>query len=159
MKKSVYIESTIPSYLTARRSRDLIRAAHQHLTGEWWETRRGEYETYVSQLVADEAANGDPEAAADRLRVLSGIPRLEISEAAVGLAKQLLDRRALPQNAADDALHIAVASVHGMDILLTWNCTHIANPDMMGAVRAVIDSCGYECPVICTPAEMLGGAE
>ena len=94
VKKSVYLESTIPSYLTARPSRDLIRAAHQHLTREWWETRRGEYETYVSQLVADEAANGDPEAAADRLRMLSGMPRLEINEAAVGLAKQLLDRRA-----------------------------------------------------------------
>jgi len=150
---------TIPSYLVARPSRDLIRAAHQHLTREWWETRRVEYDTYVSQLVVDEAAGGDVEAAAERLGMLSGVPRLEVSEEAVGLARQLLDRRALPPNAADDALHVAVASVHGMDILLTWNCTHIANPDMMGAVRAVIDSCGYEWPVICTPAEMLGGTE
>jgi len=156
MAKQVYLETTVVSYLTARSSRDLVRAARQQITREWWETRRGDFGLYVSQIVADEAADGDPEAAALRLKELVGIPRLVISEEATELARELIIQHALPQDALEDALHIALASVHGMDFLLTWNCSHIANAEMMESIRSAVESAGYKCPTICTPEEMLG---
>jgi hypothetical protein len=156
MRKSVYLETTIPSYLTARRSRDLIRAAQQELTREWWEVRRGEYDLRVSQAVIEEAGQGDTEAAERRLASLDGVPLLEVNAAAAELADALIRVGALPPEAEIDALHIALATVHDVDILLTWNCTHLANPDLLGGVLRVIWSKGYTPPVICTPGEMMG---
>lgn len=157
MKRKVYLETTLVSYLTARPSADVIRAARQKMTKRWWDMRRKDFELHVSQLVVDEAAGGDPEAARERLAKLAGVPRLTVSEEAVQLSEELLIQHALPTKAVDDAIHIAVASVHGMDFLLTWNCTHIANAELMDGIRTTISSCGYKCPVICTPEEMLGG--
>ena len=156
MSKRVYLETTIASYLTARPSRDLIRAAHQQMTRQWWETRRTDFELFVSQSVVDEAAAGDAEAAERRQRLLAPVPRLAINDEAVALAKELIRQHALPEEAVEDALHIALAAVHGMDFLLTWNCSHIANAERMAAIRSTIASAGYECPWICTPEEMLG---
>ena len=159
MAKRVYLETTIVSYLTARPSRDLIRAARQQMTREWWDTRRNDFEFCVSQVVVDEARQGDTEAAELRLNLLAGVPRLAINEAATDLARELITQHALPQEAVEDALHIALASVHGIDYLLTWNCSHIANAELVGAIRSTVESAGYECPVICTPEEMLGDWE
>ena len=154
--KSVYIETTIPSYLTARPSRDLIRAGQQQVTREWWEKRRSEYDLRVSQPVIEEAAQGDPEAAERRLACVEGVPLLEMNDAAVELADALIREGALPDEAEIDALHIALATVHDVDILLTWNCRHLANPHLLGGVMRVIWSKGYRPPVICTPGEMTG---
>jgi hypothetical protein len=159
MKKRVYLETTIVSYLTARPSRDLIRAARQQMTSEWWTARRSEFDLYVSQVVVDEASAGDREMAESRLRLLAGLPRVKITDEVVALTADLLRAHALPQKAAEDALHIALATVHGMDFLLTWNCAHIANAEMIPAIRATILAAGYECPEICTPEGMLGAWE
>ena len=156
MPKSVYIETTIPSFLVARPSRDLILAANQQITREWWDTRRHEFELCVSQFVVDEAGDGDPDLARRRLELLQGVPLLEADEPAFELAQALTQERALPQKAGTDALHIAIATVHDTDILLTWNCTHLANPKLLGGVFHVIWSKGYRPPVICTPGEMMG---
>lgn len=155
--KHVYLETTIASYLASRPSRDLVIAARQELTGEWWEERRQDYALYVSQVVIDEAGEGDPDAARKRLAYLDSIALLETTDAAIALAEELLREGAVPKNAADDALHIAIATAHGMDILLTWNCRHIANADTLGAVGRLIRKSGYESPVICTPDELTGG--
>ena len=156
MEKRVYLETTIVSYLTARPSRDVIVLAHQHVTREWWEKRRQDYELYVSQLVVDEAGSGDAEAARLRLGAIAGLPVLAVNDAVSELATELVIEHALPQDAIEDAFHIALASVHGIDFLVTWNCAHIANAERMGAIRATVAAMGYECPVICTPEEMLG---
>ena len=114
MKPRVYIETTIPSYLTARPSRDLVRAAHQQVTREWWDARHG-FDLFVSEIVMSEAAGGDPEAAAKRLEAIAGIQFLRLDDHARVLARELVAAGPLPENAAIDALHVAVAVVNGMD--------------------------------------------
>lgn len=156
MKSKVYIETTIVSYVTARSSRDLIIAAHQQITQEWWNDRRVEFELYISQLVIQEAAAGDIEGARKRLEILNVFPLLELKPESLLLARALLDKGSLPAKAAEDALHIAVATVHGMDYLLTWNCKHIANAATRNRIEAICREEGYEPPVICTPEELLG---
>jgi hypothetical protein len=110
----VYLETTVISYLTARPSRNLQVAAHQLVTADWWTRRRKHFELYVSRLVVDEAAAGDADAAAERLANLSGLPRLELTEPASALAVNLVRESAIPREAAEDAVHVAVAAAHGM---------------------------------------------
>lgn len=154
MSSSIYLETTIVSYLTARPNRDLVRAAHQEVTREWWATRSA-FELYISQLVLDEAAAGDPGAAAQRLEALRDLPLLELTMEATGLARDLVRLAALPSKAAADALHIAIAAVNGLDYLLTWNCAHIANATMRSKIEAICRASGFEPPVICTPLELV----
>jgi predicted nucleic acid-binding protein len=147
MKARVYLETTIPSYLTAWPSRDLVRAAHQQITREWWGRQHG-YELFISQLVVRECQAGDQDAASAGLVALSGLPLLEQSEAVEALAQVLRDQVPLPERATADALHIATAAAHGMDYLLTWNCTHIANVTLRGQIEAVCRDAGFEPPAI-----------
>ncbi len=153
MKPRVYVETTIPSYLTAWPSRDLVRAGHQQLTREWW-AKRGLFELYVSRLVVEECRSGDAEAAADRLAALAGIPALEQSDEATALAAALVRNVPLPEKATSDALHIAIAAANGMNYLLTWNCTYIANVTLRPRIEAVCRAAGFEPPLICTPEEL-----
>jgi len=154
MKSRLYVETTIPSYLTARPSRDIVRAAEQEMTRAWWTTRNA-FELYVSELVVDEISAGDPDASTQRLQAIHGIPLLEMTPAAEFLATELVNRTALPQRAAIDALHISLAAVHGMHYLLTWNCKHIANAMMRAKIEEVCRTTGVEPPIICTPMELL----
>jgi hypothetical protein len=156
VKKRVYLETSIASYLAARPSRDLIQAARQQITSDWWEDRRNEFDLFISQYVLDEAGDGDVVAARRRLEVLDGLSLLETTEEAIDLAEVLISEKAVPSKAATDALHIAVATVHEMNVLLTWNCKHLANAEMLGEVSRVIRSREYEPPVICTPDELMG---
>lgn len=155
MKSKIYLETTIPSYLTAWPSRDLITAANQQTTRDWWAFRKAAFEVYISQLVIQEASMGDPEAAIRRLEAIKDIPELDISNAAKSLAKALVVDGPLPEKAELDALHIATAAVNGMDYVLTWNCTHIANAVFRHHIEAICRSVGYEPPVICTPQELM----
>ena len=152
---SVYLETSVVGYATSRLSRDLVVAAHQQITREWFASRTQRYELFVSQLVVSEASGGDEEAARERAAFLQGIPRLGITGAAGQLAARLVETGAVPRKAAEDALHIAVAAVHGVDYLLTWNCKHIANAAMRQAIESVCREAGYEPPVICTPEELM----
>jgi predicted nucleic acid-binding protein len=153
--ESVYLETTFISYLVARPSRDLIVAGHQQITHDWWDTRRGDYELCVSQLVLQEAGDGDAQAANERLAVLATMTLLEIKEQAVDLADDLVQAGALPPKAENDALHIAVAAVHRIPYLLTWNCRHMANATMRTQIETVCASKGFKAPIICTPEEMM----
>ncbi|WP_295443356.1 type II toxin-antitoxin system VapC family toxin [uncultured Thiodictyon sp.] len=154
MKPKVYVETSIPSYLTAWRSRDIVIAGNQETTKEWWD-RRDDFELFISEFVIEESSGGAPEAAARRLEVLSGIPEIEISAEVELIAERLLLHASLPPKAKVDALHIAMAAIGGMDYRLTWNCAHIANPAFRVKIDAVIRSFGYEPPIICTPLEIL----
>lgn len=156
MKLKVYIETSVISYLTARPGRDLITAAHQQLTIDWWEDRRTDFDLYVSQLVVSEASAGDEGAAKKRMEIIGHMPLLELNDEALALASSLVEDGPLPAKASEDALHIAVATVHGMDFLLTWNCKHIANAEMRNLITEACRSQGYELPRTCTPEGLSG---
>jgi hypothetical protein len=157
MGLKAYIETTVVSYLTARPSRDLITAAHQQLTQDWWDKRRTNFDLYVSQLVIRESSAGEAAMSQKRLLALEGIPLLRINDEALALARALVEKGPIPVKAAIDALHIAIATSHGMDYLLTWNCRHIANAEIQIGVARVCRAAGLEPPVICTPEELFGG--
>ena len=153
---TVYIETSIVSYLTARPSRDLLVAAHQQLTVAWWDQQRAHYELFTSQVMLAEARAGDPEAAQRRLAVLERLPLLDVTDAAITLAVALVSGQALPAQAAQDALHIAIACVHGIEYLLTWNCAHLANARLRSRIEQICREAGYVPPIICTPEELEG---
>lgn len=155
MKATVYIETSIFSYLTARPSNDLRAMANQSITWQWWETRRTNYSLVVSDLVLSEAGSGHPDAAQSRLAAITDIPLLKISDNVRILVIALIDSHAVPHKAAADAYHIAIAAVNGVEYLLTWNCTHIANAHTRSKIEATCRSLGYEPPIICTPIELM----
>ncbi|MGZ8216515.1 type II toxin-antitoxin system VapC family toxin [Methylomagnum sp.] len=154
-KQTVYVETSIVSYLTARPSSDLIVAAHQKATQDWWLERRHQFELRVSEFVLGEASNGNPEAAEKRLAALVGIQQLELLPIVETLASALLANGAVPPKARLDAFHIATASVHRADYLLTWNFRHIANAELWPSIRAVCESMDIRMPNICSPLELL----
>ena len=157
MRETVYLETSIIGYATSRPSRDLVTAAHQHLTREWWRDERGRYDCFVSQTVVNECARGDQEAAAERLEAVREIPLLDVPPRAEELADLLLRTIPLPQVAQVDALHIATATVNEMDYLLTWNCAHIANPALLPRILEFSGSMGLKLPIICMPQQLIHG--
>lgn len=156
MAPKVYLETSVVSYITSRPARDVVVLAHQQLTREWWELRRSEFELFTSEVVAAEAERGDPDAARARREILRQTRQLSASEVAEQLVPALLRATGLPLKALADMAHIALATIHGMQYLLTWNCKHIANAAVR---RTVVKTCrerGFEPPVICTPEELMG---
>jgi len=154
--KTVYIETSVISYLTARPSAGLVTAAHQQITREWWDNCRTRFESFISPLVLDEASRGDPTAAEMRHVAVKGLPILEMTESALVLVDALVNEGALPAKAIDDAVHVAIAAVHNVDYLVTWNCRHIDNAETKPLIRSVCAIHGYACPEICTPEELMG---
>lgn len=154
-KPTIYVETSIISYLAAKPSPDLMTAACQHVTAEWWEGSRKLYDAVTSALVVAESREGDQRTARERLDLLRGIPVLRATDRVKELARALIKEGALPHKAQADALHIAIAAVHKVDYLLTWNCRHIDNPATKPFVRKVCASEGYVCPEICTPFEIM----
>ena len=155
MNPRVYLETSVVSYLVGRLSRDVVVLGNQELTREWWSSRRGEYSVFISEVVIGEASIGDAELASQRLALANNLPLLAVTEEAERLAPLLLKAAGLAPNAETDALHMAVAAVHGMDYLLSWNCKHIANATIRRAIERQCRLSGYEPPVICTPQELL----
>lgn len=154
MSASVYIESSVISYLTARPSRDVITASRQAITSEWWHSKRQHYEVYISALVIEEISAGHPEAAAQRLGVVADILILGITSEAQALADALLAAKAVPSNSPRDALHIAIAAMQGAEFLLTWNFKHINNAETRVLTTKVVAQHGLVCPVLCSPEEL-----
>ena len=154
MKPRVYVETSVISYLTGRPSRDLVTAAHQQITRDWWE-QRSRFDLFVSQAVLTEAALGDADAASRRLEALGEAAVLPATAEAADLAERLIRERAIPAAAAIDALHVAVAVANGMDYLVTWNCTHIANAARRVRIEKACRRAGLQAPAICTPEELL----
>lgn len=155
-KKSVYLETSFISYLTSRPSRDVVVAGHQATTQDWWDSRRQNYDLFISETVIDEAGQGNEEAASRRLAVLESITLLDTPDTVAAFVETLLAKHALPEVAITDAIHVATACIHNMDYLLTWNCKHIANADRRYMIEEVSLSYGYVPPRICTPEELDG---
>ncbi len=157
MSETVYIETSILGYLTARPSRDIVVAANIEVTKEWWDTRRSDFQLYSSQAVVKETSQGDAAIASQRIEVIRNFALLDLNQAVLDLAEQFLGRSNLPAKADVDAIHIAAATVHGMDYLLTWNCKHIANAQIQRKLAEISFDLGYELPILCIPYELLGG--
>jgi len=153
--KSVYIESSVISYITARPSRDIVTSARQTITVEWWEEYRNTFEIFVSELVIEEIGSGDSAAANRRLSVIDKIPILEATENSITLAKALITENAVPKSSTEDAIHISIAAVQNIDFLLTWNFKHINNANTRDRISLVISHQGYTCPVLCSPEELI----
>ena len=153
--QTIYIETSIVSFLRSRPSAHVVSAARQLVTRRWWDCERRQYELVTSQFVLDEASRGDARLVAERMEALAGIPLIEIPDEIPSLADSLLAAAILPPGARLDALHICAASYHGIEFLLTWNCTHIANARLLPRVRQFLAERGYALPEVCTPEEML----
>ncbi|HXU34154.1 MAG TPA: type II toxin-antitoxin system VapC family toxin [Thermoanaerobaculia bacterium] len=156
MRRTVYVETSVISYLAARPTRDLIVAARQQVTHDWWQWRRRDLDLYVSQVVLDEILVGDSEAVERRVNFVAGLPFLDFPPEVADLAAGLIEHLRLPPRAKADAAHIALAAFHGIDFLLTWNCTHIANAELRPRVEQTCQNYGYPAPILCTPDELMG---
>ena len=154
---TVYIETSIVSFATAWPSRDIQTSALQQQARDWWMIERPKFDLVTSQLALNEAAAGDPTAAGDRLKMLDGLPLVEINANTEALAARLLAAHTMPQKAAADALHVAAAALAGVKYLLTLNCKHIANAHELPRVYQILRNEGLDTLLICTPAEFLGG--
>jgi predicted nucleic acid-binding protein len=156
MKPRVYLETSVISYLVGWLSQRSVLVAHnQEFTREWWSSRRNDYELFSSAVAVTEAQRGEAPLAQERLAFLAETTLLDITDEATALAVELLRHTRIPAKADVDALHVAIATVNGMDYLLSWNCKHIANANMLPQVYAVCRASGYEPPLICTPSELL----
>jgi len=155
MRGKLYLETSVLSYYTARPSRDLIIAARQETTREIWPKLEEEFDRYISALVIQEASQGDLSAAKERLAAVSALPILQIESSAEELAEVLVSRGPIPARRAEDALHIALCATNGIDFLLTWNFAHINNARLRTQVARIVETEGYECPVLCSPDELM----
>jgi PIN domain-containing protein len=156
VKEAVYLETTIFSYLASHPSRDLIVAAHQQLTREWWQTRRHAYRLFISQAVVAEISAGDPDAVRERSRFAEGIPLVPLTDEVTAVADTLMRRNIVPGRYESDAFHIAFAASAHIELLLTWNCAHIANPHIAERIRQALGAHKLPMPTICTPVELAG---
>lgn len=156
---TAYIETTIPSYYSARNARSILQASRQFVTREWWDSGCSGFELVTSTETLNEAGEGDTEMAKARLELLGGIRILPVTEAVAELARILVTSGLVPAIASPDAVHIALASVHQIDFLETWNFKHIANPQTRERMRKTINDSGYSMPVMCSPEELLNDDE
>lgn len=154
MKSSLYLETSIISYLAARPSRNVVTVAKQIQTWQWWEERRADYELFVSEVTRTEIGDGDPKYAERRLALVSAMPVLSVTKEVEQLMNDIMARLHLPANAVADAYHMALSLANGMDYLLTWNCRHIANAVFRARLESFAKEIGLVAPNICTP-EML----
>ena len=156
MKERVYIETSVVSYLSGRLSRDVIIVGRQEITREIWPLLTEQFDCYISALVREEIERGDPEVASSRLATLTGMAALTISDEARDLAKMIVENGLMPRQFTEDALHIAIAAMHGVDYVLTWNFRHLNNVQTKVKIADFIEDCGYEPALVCSPDELFG---
>ncbi|MBC8522178.1 MAG: type II toxin-antitoxin system VapC family toxin [Methanomicrobia archaeon] len=155
MKESIYLETTVVSYYTSKPSRDIIALAHQEITRQWWPIAMRRYNVFISEVVIEEAGFGDPEAAKRRLEELKDFPHLELNDKVEKMAQVYMERLEIPEKSFRDAAHLAVACVHNVDYLVTWNCTHLANGEVIKKLMKINESFIIHTPIICTPEELM----
>lgn len=155
MQPTVYIETTVISYLTARPSRDLIIAAHQQITHEWWDMALPHFEAFISPIVLEEISRGDEQAAKLRLESVSSFLLLEVLPEVRDLAESYFSAIEIPEKARADSYHLALATWHGMDFMVSWNCTHIVSGRVKKIIEEINSTYGIRTPIVCTPEELM----
>lgn len=158
-KPTVYVETTVIGHLVGRIHPNPVIAGRQTVTRAWWTSAAQDYSMLVSQLVADECAAGDADAAAERLAALDGLTFVDASDESDDLSRQLMAAGAIPTSEPRDALHIAIAATNGVQYLVTWNFKHIANAVVRDLIENVCRDCGNEPPTICSPDELQGNSD
>jgi len=154
----VYVETTIPSfYCELRTEPDIV--ARRDWTRQWWSTAAARFELVTSPAVLDELAAGKSERSAERLALVGGLPVLPVEPAIIEIVRTYIEHRVMPADPAGDALHLALASYHKCDFLVTWNCRHLANANKFGHIRRVNTMLGLFVPTLATPLELLGGVD
>ncbi|MYB92230.1 type II toxin-antitoxin system VapC family toxin [Candidatus Poribacteria bacterium] len=156
MKPRVYLETTVISYLVGRPSNDPTLASWQQITRQLWENYTDRFAFVISPIVLAEVSQGNPEAVQRRLEVLSHLTVLEILSEADILTQKLLDAGAVPQNFRSDAEHIAIATVHQVEYLASWNHKHIVNANKREYINQVCREAGFKPTTICTPTDLIG---
>jgi len=156
VSETIYIETSILGHLTARPTDNLILAANIKITQDWWDEYSSSLVLYTSEIVEDEASKGDTAIAERRLNILESLIFLDLTEEAIELAQEFLQQSNLPPKASNDALHMALATVYGLDYLLTWNCKHMANAQIQRKLSQISVELGYKLPFVCTPYEFMG---
>ena len=156
--QTVYIETTIPSFYHTRR-KDAKSIARQKWTREWWTQFQPSCELFSSAATILELEKGSTEETEKRLSLLHGLELLDIIDEVERIAGIYIDRLVMPDDPGGDALHLAVSSYYGLDVLLTWNCRHLANPHKMGHIQRVNDELGLATPILTTPLNFLSGGE
>ncbi len=154
-KPTLYVETTIPSYLASKPSRDIIIAARQQTTHEWWNKERSRFRLYISQVVLIEIWAGDAELAKLRTDYLRDIEVLPVAEEIGKLAQEYISALGIPEKSALDALHLAYAVAYNLDYLLTWNCKHLAHGEIRRKLKRYNDAVGLDTPEIVTPDELM----
>jgi hypothetical protein len=154
-KLKVYLESSVISFYANRRSKDLVVAAYQEISADWWENELHKYQPYVSQFVVEEISRGDSRAAQNRMDAIKTFPLLELPEEVFDLAQKYLKEIQIPRKAQLDAFHISAAVINGMGYILSWNFHHIANVFVKQKIQRINESLGLETPIICTPEELI----
>jgi hypothetical protein len=155
MTETIYIETSILGHLTARPSQNVILIANMEITRQWWEDYRQKFNLYISQIVLDEIAQGDQEIAKKRLELVKDFTLLKTYQSARSLALEFINKSNLPTKAANDALHIAIATIYELDYLIAWNCKHIANAQIQKKLSQISRGFGYQLPTLCTPYELI----
>jgi hypothetical protein len=155
MKPKVYIETSVISYYVSRPSKNLITAANQQITVEWWDEYMVQFESYISPLVYDEIMRGDVHAATKRLSLVKGIPELEINAEVINLSKKYYELLDIPEKAKADATHLAIATIHEIDYLISWNCSHIVGARVRKTLENFNFKNGLYLPTLCTPQELM----
>ena len=155
MKESIYLETTVVSYYTSKPSRDIIVLAHQEITRQWWSMAIKRYDVFISEVVTEEAMLGNQEAVKRRLEELKDFSHLKLNDKVEGMAQVYMEKLEIPEKSFRDAAHLAVASVHNIDYLVTWNCTHLANGKVIKKLMKINESFGIHTPIICMPEELM----
>ena len=154
-KPTVYIESTVISYYANQRSKNLIVAAYQEITADWWENELNKFQPCISQFTIEEISRGDSVAAKKRLNAVRNFSLLDLPDEVFNLARRYLKEVQIPRKSQLDAFHISASVVNRMEYILSWNFHHIANVFVKEKIRKINDQIGIETPVICTPEELI----
>ena len=157
MSLKIEIQQILVSYNTGRASRDVVIAGHQQTTFDFWTLLSGNLSPYISALVIKEVGKGNTEMAQKRLEAIKTFPVLPTTPEAEQLTQVILENHGIPRKHPEDALHIAIAAMAGMNFIVTWNFSHINNPFTKMKIRRIVENAGFECPEIVTPEAFIGG--
>lgn len=158
MKKIIYVETTIPNfYYEARVEPEMV--ARKNWTREWWDNQRGHYQLVTSIAVIEELEQGDYPYKEQIIDMVKDIPLLDINMEIHDIVETYIKRKLMPADTWGDALHLALASFHGCDFLLTWNCKHLANANKFTHIRRLNTLLGLYVPALITPVELLSWEE
>jgi hypothetical protein len=154
-KQQIYIETSVISYLVSKTSSNIILAAYQQITRQWWDSQLHYYHPFTSDFVLEEISKGDPKLSKERLNTIQKFGKLPVTDDVIELGERYLKQVSIPRKASLDAFHLAISVIHGMDFVLSWNFRHMANAFVRRKLEFINSEIGIQTPTICTPEELI----